>query len=136
MSKQPPPAPTASAIGPCPTVIQIVGRPGTGSLPSTIAPPDHPPGVRGDGGWGERENVSETDGQAPVFLFCLLFSARACAPLLIYLFSRHNTAARSQARTSKFCTYKFFAALLTGNAPYKNPHPTTMSFIPLLYLEC
>ena len=36
MSKQPPPAPTASAIGPCPTVIEIVGRPGTGSLPSTI----------------------------------------------------------------------------------------------------
>ena len=43
MSKQPPPAPTASAVGPCPTVIQIVGRPGTGSLPSTFAPPDHPP---------------------------------------------------------------------------------------------
>ena len=43
ISKQPPPAPTASAIGPCPTVIQIVGRPGTGSLPSTFAPPDHPP---------------------------------------------------------------------------------------------
>ena len=42
MSKQPPPAPTESAIGPCPTVIQTVGRPGTGSLPSTIAPPDHP----------------------------------------------------------------------------------------------
>ena len=42
MSKQPPPAPTASAVGPCPTVIQSVGRPGTGSLPSTIAPPDHP----------------------------------------------------------------------------------------------
>ena len=41
MSKQPPPAPTASAVGPCPTVIQIAGRPGTGSLPSTIAPPDH-----------------------------------------------------------------------------------------------
>ena len=41
-SKQPPPAPTTSAVGPCPTVIQIVGRPGTGSLPSTIAPPDHP----------------------------------------------------------------------------------------------
>ena len=34
-----PPAPTASAIGPCPTVIKVVGRPGTGSLPSTIAPP-------------------------------------------------------------------------------------------------
>ena len=29
MSKQPPPAPTASAVGPCPTIIQIVGRPGT-----------------------------------------------------------------------------------------------------------
>ena len=43
MSKQPPPAPTASAIGPCPTVIKIVGRPGTGSLPSTFAPPDQPP---------------------------------------------------------------------------------------------
>ena len=42
MSTQPPPAPTASAIGPCPTIIQIVGRPGTGSLPRTIAPPDHP----------------------------------------------------------------------------------------------
>ena len=42
MSKPPPPAPTASAIGPCPTVIETVGRPGTGSLPSTIAPPDHP----------------------------------------------------------------------------------------------
>ena len=42
MSIQPPPAPTESAVGPCPTVIQIVGRPGTGSLPSTIAPPDHP----------------------------------------------------------------------------------------------
>ena len=38
----PPPAPTASAVGPCPTVIQIVGRPGTGCLPSPIAPPDHP----------------------------------------------------------------------------------------------
>ena len=42
MSKPTPPAPTASAIGPCPTVIKIVGRPGTGSLPSTIAPPDLP----------------------------------------------------------------------------------------------
>ena len=42
MSKQPPPAPTASAVGTCPTVIQIVGRPGTESLPSTTAPPDLP----------------------------------------------------------------------------------------------
>ena len=38
-----PRAPTASAVGPpCLTLIQIVGRPGTGSLPSTIALPDHP----------------------------------------------------------------------------------------------
>ena len=42
MSKQPPAAPTASPVGPSPTVIQIVGHPGTGSLPSTITPPDHP----------------------------------------------------------------------------------------------
>ena len=41
MAKQPQPAPTASAVGPCPTVSKIVGRPGTGSLPSTFAPPDH-----------------------------------------------------------------------------------------------
>ena len=43
MSKQTPPAPTASAVGSCPTLIKIVGHPGTESLPSTIAPPDHPP---------------------------------------------------------------------------------------------
>ena len=43
MSKQPLPAPTASALGPCPIVIQIVGHPEPGSLPRTIAPPDHPP---------------------------------------------------------------------------------------------
>ena len=42
MYKPPPPAPTALAVGPCPTVIKIVGRPGSGSLPSTFAPPDHP----------------------------------------------------------------------------------------------
>ena len=40
--KRNPTAPTASAIGPCPTIIQTVGRPGTRSLPRTIAPPDHP----------------------------------------------------------------------------------------------
>ena len=50
MSKQPPPAPTTSAVGPCPTTIQIVGRPGTGSLPSTIASPDHPRQVFGQTG--------------------------------------------------------------------------------------
>ena len=39
---RPLPVPTASAVGPCPTVIQIIGRPGTESLPSTIASPNHP----------------------------------------------------------------------------------------------
>ena len=34
--------PAQSTIGPCPTIIQIVGCPGTGSWPRTIAPPDHP----------------------------------------------------------------------------------------------
>ena len=37
------PAPTASAIGPCPTAIQIVGRPATESLPRTTVPPTPPP---------------------------------------------------------------------------------------------
>ena len=46
MSNQPPPAPTASAVGPCRTVLQIVGRPGTKSLPSTVALPDHPQGLQ------------------------------------------------------------------------------------------
>ena len=39
MSKQPPPAPTASAIGPCPIVIQIVGAPALEVYP---APSHHP----------------------------------------------------------------------------------------------
>ena len=41
MSKQPRPTPYASAIRPCPTS-KSVRRPGTESLPATIAPPDHP----------------------------------------------------------------------------------------------
>ena len=43
MPKQTQPAPKASALGPSPTIIQIVGRPGTGSLPRTIALPDDTP---------------------------------------------------------------------------------------------
>ena len=42
MSKQTPPV---RAIGLCPTIIKIVGRPGTGNLPKTIAPPDHPQNI-------------------------------------------------------------------------------------------
>ena len=30
MTKQPPPTPTATALGPCPTITQIVGRSSTG----------------------------------------------------------------------------------------------------------
>ena len=36
MSKQPPPAPTASAVGPCPTKIQIVGRPAPSSIKTIV----------------------------------------------------------------------------------------------------
>ena len=39
MSKQPPPAPTTSAVGPCPTVIQIEGRLALEVYP---APSHHP----------------------------------------------------------------------------------------------
>ena len=42
MSKQPLSAHTASAVGPCPSLIQISRTPGTVSLLSTIAPSDHP----------------------------------------------------------------------------------------------
>ena len=68
MSKQPPPAPTTSAVGPCPTVIQIVGRPGTGSLPSTIAPPDHPL-VVGQGPTALAVDAGSLDNFAPVYHF-------------------------------------------------------------------
>ena len=43
MSKQPPtPTSTASAIGPCPTIIQIEGTPALEVYARAIAPPDHP----------------------------------------------------------------------------------------------
>ena len=84
MSKHPPPAPTASAIGPCPTFIQLVGRPGTESLPSTFAPPDHPPDALGN-----KANVNVTeDEHAILFTGCnkdeiarLGVDARNCAVL-------------------------------------------------------
>ena len=46
MSKQPPPAPTTGAGGPALLLSKLVVRPDTGSLPSTIAPPDHPQQAR------------------------------------------------------------------------------------------
>ena len=42
MSKQPPPAPTARAVGPCPTLIQTSRTPRHWKLPRTITPHDHP----------------------------------------------------------------------------------------------
>ena len=42
MSKQPPPAPTASAVGPCPTVIQIVGAPALEVYPARSHHPTTP----------------------------------------------------------------------------------------------
>ena len=78
MSKQPPPAPTASAVGPCPTVIQIVGRPGTRSLPSTNAPPDHPlqknKRLSADGRKISR-NYKTMRGTATIKLWAQLFKA-------------------------------------------------------------
>ena len=48
MSKQPPPALTANTVGPCPIIIEIVGRPGTENCPAQT--PDHNhPGI--DGGF-------------------------------------------------------------------------------------
>ena len=38
LSKQTPSVPTAGAGGPCPIIIQIIGRPSTESLPRAIAP--------------------------------------------------------------------------------------------------
>ena len=77
MSKQPPPAPTASTVGPCPTIIKIVGRPGTGSLPRTITPPDYPPRLP-KRGRKKRERIDESENvqTAPTRTYC-----KRCRPL-------------------------------------------------------
>ena len=54
MSKQRPPAPTASAVGPCPTEIQIVGRPALEVYPTPLHHPTTP-WEGGGGGQGEGE---------------------------------------------------------------------------------
>ena len=56
MSKQPPPAPTASAIGPCPTILLIVGRPGTDSIDS-----DHSDSLDSE---GRQSSVTSTRNQS------------------------------------------------------------------------
>ena len=100
MSKQPPPTPTTctSAVGPCPTVIQIVGRPSTGSLPSTIAPPDHPP--PGNKAQEFRPNVY---GDLPVSLarnFSLLAWACVLATIAISIASLRTGPSKFQRRRS------------------------------------
>ena len=61
MSKQPPLAPTASAVGPCPTVIQIVGPPALEAYPG---PSHHPttPTFRGNANLEMQDVVMEADG--------------------------------------------------------------------------
>ena len=46
MPKQSPAAPSASAIHPCRTIIQIIGHPSIESLPKTFAPPDQAPSLQ------------------------------------------------------------------------------------------
>ena len=92
MSKQPPPAPTASAVGPCPTEIQIVGRPDTGSLPSTIAPP--PQGER-----GERIDESKNVQTTPTRTYCkrnrpLPYCNQNCRTPRHWKFTQHHRTTR------------------------------------------
>ena len=76
MSKQPPPTPKTSAVGPCPTMIQIVGRPGTGSLPRTMAQHDHPY-------WGgrQKENVVVAALKVYPLTFIIMFLAHFPLPI-------------------------------------------------------
>ena len=101
MSKPNPPAPTASAIGPCPTVIKIVGRPGTGSLPSTIAPPDHPGRKR-----RERTDESKNVQTTPTRTYCkcgrpLPYCNANCRTPRHWKFTQHHRATRLPQETVK-----------------------------------
>ena len=78
MTKQP--APTASAIGPCPTIIQIVGRPGTGRLPRAISP-SRPPHFR-------EQNLFSVENK---FIVASLRSIESGAVLKPYVFEDKMT---------------------------------------------
>ena len=97
MSKQSPPAPTASTVGPCPTVIQIVGRPGTGSLPCFFAPPDHPQFL-GKLPVPGRPTILNTVGQGPTAL--AVGAGGGCLDIftLIYPFSSLSPSLWETAR--------------------------------------
>ena len=47
MAKQPPPAPTASAVGPCPTLIQIIRTPRHWKFSQHHRTTDHPESIHG-----------------------------------------------------------------------------------------
>ena len=71
MSKQPPPAPIASAIGPCPTVIQTVGRLALEVYPGPMHHPTIPYRTRIFFGWlflgltALRDSISVYIGPSP-----------------------------------------------------------------------
>ena len=47
MFKEPPPAPTTNIIGPCPTIVKLVGCPGAENYPAISPDPTlHPPPPR------------------------------------------------------------------------------------------
>ena len=118
MSKQPPPAPTAIAVGPCPMVIQIVGRSGPGSLPRTIAPPDHPLTAQGHATKMYARGGAIFLQMFPLFLSLSLSSYFPfhCAFYLIFLFwpclfyetSRVFEKRHGLSRFSEPCCSSFF----------------------------
>ena len=87
MSKQPPPAPTASAICPCTTIIKIVGRPGTGSLPRTIATLDPPPPP-------PRKGIPETRDENCIRIICNFLEEKLRCDELPCIERAHRLGAR------------------------------------------
>ena len=107
LSEQPPPAPTTSAEGPCPTVIQIVGRPSTGSLPSTIAPPDHPP-----------DNVKMLGLQKVIYIiickaFCHQSFYEFCF-VIVSLYCYQISAGKVIQRSPYFHSHLYLPTITTG----------------------
>ena len=80
MSKQPPPAPTASAADPCPTVIKIAGRPGTGSLPR---PSHHPPTLYYNNNNSEDKHFNKIRF-FPLLGLCMTNGAHSGSSLCVY----------------------------------------------------
>ena len=132
MSKQTPPAPTASAVGPCPTVIQIVGRPGTGSLPSTIAPPNHPT-CFGSIAIQTSSNTSETvnnfPGSSVIFI---------CPHIVtIGVLSNGIESLSKQCRPRSDCSYKEQSDQGLHNLPFHmKPNCSMFRTMTVNYFRC